>query len=108
MAYGSIGRSDTDLDHQSAFCYNPQVLLAEEGNPVGMYLNIALIIISVALISVIILQSRGAGLGGLTGGDPGGGAYHKRRGIERLLFQVTIGLSVLFFTLAILSILIRA
>ena len=36
------------------------------------YLNIAQIILSVALILAIILQSKQAGLGGLTGGDTGG------------------------------------
>ena len=35
------------------------------------YLNIALIIISVLLILSVILQSKGAGLGGLTGADTG-------------------------------------
>jgi preprotein translocase subunit SecG len=68
------------------------------------YFNIALIIVSITLILVIILQSKGAGLGGLTGGDFGGGTYHTRRGIERLLFNVTIGLSILFFALAILAV----
>lgn len=68
-----------------------------------VYLNLALVVVSIALIAVIILQSRGAGLGGLGGGDMGGGAYHARRGIERLLFNFTIGLSVAFFVLAILN-----
>ena len=36
------------------------------------YLNIGLIGTSVALIASVILQSKGAGLGGLTGGDAGG------------------------------------
>ena len=36
------------------------------------FLNIALIITSVGLILSIILQSKGAGLGGLTGADTGG------------------------------------
>lgn len=53
---------------------------------------------------MVILQSRGAGLGGLSGGDMGGGAYHARRGIERLLFNFTIGLSVAFFVLAIVNV----
>jgi len=66
--------------------------------------NIALIILSIALITVIILQSRGAGLGGLTGGDFGGGGYHVRRGIEKLLFNVTIGLSAAFFLLALVNV----
>ena len=70
------------------------------------YLNIALIIISLGLIVLIILQSRGAGLGGITGADMGGGSYHARRGIERLMFQVTIGLSVAFFILAMLNVII--
>lgn len=64
------------------------------------YLDIALIIISIALVASVILQSKGAGLGGLTGGDTGS-VFTARRGIEKILFRVTIGLSVLFFILAI-------
>jgi preprotein translocase subunit SecG len=64
------------------------------------FLDIALIITSVTLIISVILQSKGAGLGGLTGGDTGG-VYTARRGIERTLFWVTIVLSVIFFALAI-------
>ena len=66
----------------------------------AIYVDIALIITSVALIVSVILQSKGAGLGGLTGGDTGG-VFTARRGIEKLLFRVTIGLSILFFILAI-------
>lgn len=69
------------------------------------FLDIALIITSVALIISVILQSKGAGLGGLTGGDTGG-VYTARRGIERTLFWVTIVLSVIFFTLAITTVLV--
>jgi preprotein translocase subunit SecG len=69
------------------------------------FIDIALIITSVALIVSVILQSKGAGLGGLTGGDTGG-VYTARRGIERTLFWVTIVLSVIFFALAITSVLI--
>ncbi len=65
-----------------------------------LYLDIALIITSIALIISIILQSKGAGLGGLTGADTGG-VFTARRGIEKTLFRVTIGLSVLFFILCI-------
>ena len=69
-------------------------------------LNLAMIIVSFALIAVILLQSRGAGLGGLTGGEYGGAGYHVRRGVERLLFQMTIVLCVVFFTLAILNVIL--
>jgi len=68
-------------------------------------IEIGLIITSIALIASVILQSKGAGLGGLTGAESGT-VFSARRGIERTLFYVTIGLSVLFFVLAILAILI--
>ena len=72
---------------------------------VKVALDIALIITSISLIAAIILQSKGAGLGGLTGGDSGG-IFTARRGVEKVLFRVTIGLSFLFFFLAILSVII--
>jgi len=64
------------------------------------YLNIALIIISVLLIVSVIMQSKGAGLGGLTGADTGS-VFTARRGVERTLFKLTIVLSVVFFLLVI-------
>jgi preprotein translocase subunit SecG len=64
------------------------------------YLNIALIIISVLLILSVILQSKGAGLGGLSGADTGS-VYTARRGVERTLFRLTIVLSVIFFALVL-------
>ncbi|HLE91715.1 MAG TPA: preprotein translocase subunit SecG [Anaerolineales bacterium] len=69
------------------------------------YLNIALIIISVLLILSVILQSKGAGLGNLTGADSGS-IFTARRGVERTLFWVTIILSVVFFALVITLLLI--
>ena len=71
-----------------------------------IYLNIALIITSIALIASVILQSKGAGLGGFTGGDTGA-IFTARRGIEKVLFRVTIVLSVLFFILAIATVLVK-
>jgi len=70
------------------------------------YLNLALVLVSVALIVLVLLQSKGAGLGGLGGGDFGGTGYHVRRGVERLVFNLTIVLSVLFFLLALLNVIL--
>ena len=67
------------------------------------FLDIALIITSIALIASVVLQSKGAGLGGLTGSDTGG-VFSARRGIEKTLFNITIGLGVIFFVLIILTI----
>jgi preprotein translocase subunit SecG len=60
------------------------------------------IIISVAIIALVLLQTKGSGLGGIFGGD--GGVYRTRRGIEKTLFQATIGLTVLFFVISLLSV----
>ena len=69
------------------------------------YIEIAIIIVSVALIASILLQSKGIGLGGLAGGDTGG-VYTQRRGIEKVLFYIIIGLSAIFLILALISVLI--
>lgn len=71
-----------------------------------VFFNIALIITSIALIASVILQSKGAGLGGLTGADTGG-IFTARRGIEKILFWVTVGLSVLFFVLTVATYLVN-
>ncbi|OJX47218.1 MAG: preprotein translocase subunit SecG [Chloroflexi bacterium 44-23] len=70
------------------------------------YVNIALIITSISLIASVILQNKGVGLGGLTGADSSS-VFTARRGIEKTLFYITIGLSVLFFTLTLIAVIIR-
>jgi preprotein translocase subunit SecG len=71
---------------------------------VQTYIYIALIILSAALIAAILLQSRGGGLGSMFGGEGlAGGQYKTRRGLEKTLFQVTIGLAVAFFILVIVT-----
>jgi preprotein translocase subunit SecG len=69
------------------------------------YFDIALIITSIALIACVILQNKGIGLGGLTGNDAGG-VFTQRRGIEKTLFWITIGLSVVFFVLTMIVVII--
>jgi len=73
---------------------------------VELYIDIALIITSIALIASVILQNKGVGLGGLTGQDSGG-IFTARRGIEKTLFWVTIVLSGLFFILTFTAVLIQ-
>ncbi|HUN21897.1 MAG TPA: preprotein translocase subunit SecG [Anaerolineales bacterium] len=68
-----------------------------------MFFNLLIIILSIALIVAIVFQSKGAGLGGLTGVNEGG-VFRQRRGVEQLLFQITIVLSIVFFVTIILMI----
>jgi preprotein translocase subunit SecG len=60
------------------------------------------IILSVLLTGVILLQSRGSSFGGGMGGDTGS-IYHRRRGLEKTLFQLTIALAVFFVVVAVVS-----
>jgi preprotein translocase subunit SecG len=72
---------------------------------VEQYFDIALIITSIALVASIILQSKGVGLGGLAGGDSGG-VFTARRGIEKTLFYITIGLGIIFVVLTLITVVI--
>lgn len=63
--------------------------------------NLIQVIVSVFLIITILLQNRGAGLGGTFGGDFGG--YYTKRGMEKFLFYFSIALSTAFLGLAIAS-----
>ena len=60
------------------------------------------IVLSVLLIGAILLQQRGAGLGGAFG-DQGQETFYKRRGAELFLFRATIVLAVLFAASALLA-----
>jgi preprotein translocase subunit SecG len=71
------------------------------------FLDGALILTSIALVTSIILQSKGAGLGNLSGNDAGN-VFTARRGIEKTLFWVTIIFSALFFILAITTVFVTA
>lgn len=70
-----------------------------------IYLNIAQIIVSTALIVAVLLQIRSGGLGGVFGGTETA-MYRTRRGVERTLFNVTIGLSIVFFVITLLNVII--
>jgi preprotein translocase subunit SecG len=69
--------------------------------PYRQYFQIVQIIVSAALITVILLQVRGAGLGSVFGGT--GTVFKTRRGIDRLLFRMTIVFVVLFVVVSIIG-----
>lgn len=67
--------------------------------------SIIQIILAVLIVTFILLQSQGSGLGGTFGGG-GGENYHTRRGIEKVVFYLTIAAIVLFMVIAISLLLI--
>jgi len=69
------------------------------------FLNIALIIASVATIVLVVLQNRGVGMGSIAGSEPGS-IFTARRGVEKVIFNLTMVFSILLVVLVILSIII--
>jgi preprotein translocase subunit SecG len=63
------------------------------------------IIISVLLVITVVLQSRGSDAGLAFGG--GGETFRSKRGLEKILFYVTIVLAVLFAANSILALISR-
>ncbi len=64
-----------------------------------VFLNVAQIVIAVAIIGAVLLQVRGAGLGGIFG--QADSVYRTQRGVEKTLFQMTIALACIFLIVAI-------
>ncbi|NWF67693.1 MAG: preprotein translocase subunit SecG [Chloroflexi bacterium] len=73
-------------------------------NLLGGALQIASIVVSILLVILILLQVKGSGLGSLLGGEAGGGIARTRRGLEKRLFQLTIGLAIAFLAISIFSV----
>lgn len=65
------------------------------------YLNVAQIVLSVALVLAILLQVRGGGLGGIFG--QADSVFRTKRGVEKTLFQLTLVLVVLFVIVSIVT-----
>jgi preprotein translocase subunit SecG len=65
-------------------------------------LRLVMVIVSIVLILVILLQTKGSSFSGAFGGDTSS-IYRTRRGVEKTLFQFTIVVGVLFVLLALIS-----
>ena len=65
------------------------------------YLNIAQILVAIALTLIILLQVKGGGLGGIFGQPDS--VYRTKRGVEKTLFQLTIALVVLFIIVSLIA-----
>ena len=64
-------------------------------------LQVAQIVIAVAVGASILQQARGTGLSSTFGGEST--AYRSRRGLERTLFRLTIVLIVVYVVISLLG-----
>jgi len=63
------------------------------------WIKISQVAVALLMMLAILLQNRGAGLGGVFGGT--GGVYLTKRGLEKKLFIATIVLASLFLILSL-------
>lgn len=64
-------------------------------------LQIGQVVIAIAVATSILLQARGTGLSSTFGGEST--AYRSRRGLERVLFRLTIVLATVFVLISLVG-----
>lgn len=69
------------------------------------FLYIAQILIALGVIALVMLQARSEGAGGMFG--QGDGIARTRRGVERTIFNLTIGFVALFLLIAIITVIVQ-
>lgn len=57
------------------------------------------LLLAAALITLILMQSRGTSLGSVFGQE--GSVFHTRRGAEKILFNVTIAVAIAFIVVSL-------
>ncbi|HEY3289986.1 MAG TPA: preprotein translocase subunit SecG [Anaerolineae bacterium] len=70
----------------------------------NVFLGIAQLILAIALIVAVLVQSKGEELGGVFGGAQS--VYQTRRGVDKLLFTITVFLAIAFFVLAVVNVIV--
>jgi preprotein translocase subunit SecG len=71
------------------------------------YLMLAQMVADIALIVLVVLQTKEEGLSSMFGGTDMG-IFRTRRGAEKTMFQATIALAVLFLLLSLVAIIVSA
>ena len=66
------------------------------------------IILAVLMTAAILVQKSESGMDGTFGGsDNWNSAYHTRRGFEKVIFNITIILGILFVVTSLLALLLK-
>jgi len=67
------------------------------------YITVVQIILSVTLILLVLVQSRGEGFSATFSSDSS--IFRTRRGVEKTLFQLTIAVAIIWVLMSIVSVL---
>ncbi len=70
----------------------------------NQFLAYSQIALGLIIVVIVLLQPKGVGLGQVFGGE--GNVYRTKRGAERIVFNATIVLALLFFAVSLALILI--
>lgn len=69
------------------------------------FLLVAQIVLGLLTIGLILLQSKGTGLGSTFGGDMG--FYGTKRGAEKMIFIITLIIVALFLVTSLLGVVLK-
>ena len=71
-----------------------------------VYLYLAQIVLGIAIIAIVLVQSKDAGMSNMFGGGGDMGVYRTRRGVEKTLFNATIVLGSVFMLLCLVTVIV--
>ena len=71
--------------------------------PWAPYLSVAEIILGITLTILVLIQTKGADLGGFLGGSGESGSFRTRRGVEATLHRITIATGIIFFIVTLMA-----
>lgn len=66
-------------------------------NTIDLAFGIIEVVLAIVVIVLVLMQSKGADLGGFLGGGGGDAQVRTRRGVEALMHRVTIIFMTVFF-----------
>lgn len=73
-----------------------------------VYLYLAQIVLGIAIIAIVMIQSKNTGMSNMFGGGGDMGVYRTRRGVEKTLFNATIILGIIFMVLSLVTVMIAS
>lgn len=73
-----------------------------------VYLYLAQIVLGIAIIAIVLIQSKDAGMSNMFGGGGDMGVYRTRRGVEKTLFNATIILGIIFMVLCLVTVIVAS